>query len=902
MANKTVYPYGTGGSLPSSIGIINDLMTGGADKALSAEQGKVIGDTFGVRTILTSSFQSLAHYKDGYQLKANSEQIGKNIDNVPTSSLSGMVNVKIPVAGFDCVELVQADSSYEYGSLIVDSSNIVLATISVARGSSAALHELKVNLPNGSAYLVYSFATGNGKDVKLTRTDGIIPRLDKLAEEVNNEGSRIEKVEDELGKRDVTPEELSNLTHYKTGYQLKADSSQVGKNLDNVTTAAYSGFDNIIIPIDGYAKLSFMCLDSNYQYGSLFVDSEYTVLAGVTIARSGSAQIRQITVDIPVGAAYFVLMTYDEVTYDRTVTLYKEDGIIPRIEELEQKSDSAPTAPSSGVSLSLSPGRVDNAGSQIDDNKYVITEVIFGKFNIILNDDWRIYEGHLYDRSGKLVSYQILNPQVTWMGSGNWPDTWAGRTFYANTNSLPDWGMRLVLCKADQSAINEGEVPVKSYVNLTDAGLKMWIPEDLPNYDRALRRIDYLASLRWIPFAKVPNGYNADGGGDTGNAYFNFAGRVAIGVPYSDVAGTRKYVPNNVSIRTFMTATKNPRSLLYTEELHQNVSKYGMSYTSGHRRCYYGSVCNTFVGWVMGIYSDYLASRYHENLIDGLVTVAKGYQNAKPLDIVWFSGHVAIVSAVWLDEFGNRRYIEMAEMSTPYPYKILYTPEEFDYRTRNEVELHRWNGWENLSEPEDARDISQYVLGDVKQEIAYNPDIMCFAGDYAAFAEGDTIHLNARRNSVYTGVELYKDDVLLQTIDITGLSADTIVTPNTEDWVDVNLTSLNLTYGKYKARLTDGTNATDFTYFEVIDITFTATKSGNTITAFFSSNEGTPVSLERVKENGFPDNGVKPITADMVEAGQTTGFNVASGGYTSMMLIVKGDYGTAIKVIPILTS
>ena len=44
MANKTVYPYGTGGSLPSSIGLINDLKTGGVDKALTAEQGKVIGE------------------------------------------------------------------------------------------------------------------------------------------------------------------------------------------------------------------------------------------------------------------------------------------------------------------------------------------------------------------------------------------------------------------------------------------------------------------------------------------------------------------------------------------------------------------------------------------------------------------------------------------------------------------------------------------------------------------------------------------------------------------------------------------------------------------------------------------------------------------------------------------
>lgn len=44
MANQTIYPFGTGGSLPSNIGIVNDYHTGGADKALSAEVGKQIGE------------------------------------------------------------------------------------------------------------------------------------------------------------------------------------------------------------------------------------------------------------------------------------------------------------------------------------------------------------------------------------------------------------------------------------------------------------------------------------------------------------------------------------------------------------------------------------------------------------------------------------------------------------------------------------------------------------------------------------------------------------------------------------------------------------------------------------------------------------------------------------------
>lgn len=46
MANKTVYPFGIGGQMPSGIPIVDDLVTGGADKALSAEQGKVLNENF----------------------------------------------------------------------------------------------------------------------------------------------------------------------------------------------------------------------------------------------------------------------------------------------------------------------------------------------------------------------------------------------------------------------------------------------------------------------------------------------------------------------------------------------------------------------------------------------------------------------------------------------------------------------------------------------------------------------------------------------------------------------------------------------------------------------------------------------------------------------------------------
>lgn len=60
MANTTVYPFGTGGSLPSSVGIVNDPFTGGADKAFSAEQGKTLNES--LNSLSEIDLSSLTEY------------------------------------------------------------------------------------------------------------------------------------------------------------------------------------------------------------------------------------------------------------------------------------------------------------------------------------------------------------------------------------------------------------------------------------------------------------------------------------------------------------------------------------------------------------------------------------------------------------------------------------------------------------------------------------------------------------------------------------------------------------------------------------------------------------------------------------------------------------------------
>lgn len=882
MANKTVYPYGVGGELPAGIALVNDLKTGGVDKALTAEQGKVIGSMLiESRTYLASE---LTPFKTNLEYKADAGQIGKNLANVETytgTDTASTRTYRIPVSGAYQITYTKFNSGYDYGCLFLDASDVVISGVV---SNTSHPQPRTIGVPEGAATFIWTLFLSEGSCVL------DYYKLDSLEQGIEEADANIETLYNEIGKITIPQTTWINYTHYKDSYQFKADSSQVGKALSDVPTLAGSNYLNVKIPISGYSKLSFVQYNSGYQYGSLILDQNDVVLMGI-ISPSGESARRNV--NIPEGAAY-LLASFAGSSYNKNVILYKDNSVLTRIDALENNT---PTTVASGCGPVLKLGRLNSTNTISSSSAFYTTEPIFGAFYLELKTGWQVYEGHLVDKEGNMVCYQHYHPEVTTVSRRS------SMRIFSMMNVVPEFGLRLVICKSDQSAIPDNFDPFVSFVSLADAGLHRWIPDDLPNYERALRRIAYIQSPRWIALRKVPNGYPSSSSTtatNPQNTYFDLAGNMAFGVPYSDVAETRTYVPNNVSLKTFMTAVMNKRSLLYTEELHQGVSKYGRTYQQGNRRCYYGEVCSGFTAWVMGLKTLYLSYAYNDNTVPGLSTVAgANASNVRPLDLLWWNGHVAIVSDVLLDEFGNRKFIVIAEMTSPHPFRTIYTPAQFDSRMSS-GEIHRWTGWDNLPEPDEARDLSQYMLGDVRQEIQYNPDIMTYAGDYAAFAEGSKIYLNARRNSIYTGVELYKDDELLQTIDITGLSPDNILTSNDEDWVVVNLTGLNLTYGKYKARLTDGTNTTDYTYFEVVDITFTAEKTGSTVTAYFSSNEGTPVSLERVKTNGFAE-GYRPITAEMVEAGQATAFNVKSG-YPNLLLLVSGDYGDVCKTIPIPTS
>lgn len=77
------------------------------------------------------------------------------------------------------------------------------------------------------------------------------------------------------------------------------------------------------------------------------------------------------------------------------------------------------------------------------------------------------------------------------------------------------------------------------------------------------------------------------------------AGKTVTGFPYSSTEATDKFIGQNVSFETFLSAIPNPESKLYQ---------------SGHGalgRCNYGIVCNGFVRYILGIPYRVNTQRWH---------------------------------------------------------------------------------------------------------------------------------------------------------------------------------------------------------------------------------------------------------------------------------------------------
>lgn len=182
MANQTVYPFGTNGSLPASVGIVNDLRTGGVDKALSAEQGVVIGEELYGKGRTHIDLSVLTEY--GVYVTIDTNKWAE-------STTTGFVF--IPVSPGEKYKVYASRDKYTVYFVTQDSSHTAGTTPTYATGYSEAIpvnansESEQFTIPEDGHFIVlWTTASSNRMDVSVYKieedvvTTGLVGRVDTV--------------------------------------------------------------------------------------------------------------------------------------------------------------------------------------------------------------------------------------------------------------------------------------------------------------------------------------------------------------------------------------------------------------------------------------------------------------------------------------------------------------------------------------------------------------------------------------------------------------------------------------------------------------------------------------------------------------------------------------------------
>lgn len=440
--------------------------------------------------------------------------------------------------------------------------------------------------------------------------------------------------------------------------------------------------------------------------------------------------------------------------------------------------------------------------------------------------------------------------------------------------------MCITFCRADDGALSPDDPIVKKLEMLDE---HLMYDTDVyysqhPEWKAGKLRGNQLQRCYWESIEKVPAWPNSN------SQYYN-KGKHHISGPYSATKMDGMYIGHNVSFKTFLSATKNRRSVLYTEDIGRNISAYGFTYGDGFGYAFYGFDCNAFVAWVLN--SDiYCTPATYPLNIQATQVQNPIAENLQVLDVIKTTGHVSIITDIIRDKVGNIKYLIWSESVPPYPRMTPYTPAQFAARLAND------NGtvWrptipsgsiQFVEEPLVAGEDEQFV-----NNYKGNPYICTYHGDDANFVEGYKIVLNINRGE-FTQLEIYKNNTLTNTLDLSQDSE-----------IDLDVTSYCNTYGVYKARLKKGSTYSDYTTFNVVQANVSYTLNGKNITIYFSSANAQAYYLEYQFSDGpAPNSRMHILTPTEIDNGECTLNWGAPSGMTLKVFFKVDYYGTIEKAI-----
>ena len=360
-----------------------------------------------------------------------------------------------------------------------------------------------------------------------------------------------------------------------------------------------------------------------------------------------------------------------------------------------------------------------------------------------------------------------------------------------------------------------------------------------------LSRIKQMRDIKYIPVADLP--YN--------NGTYA-AGTEIIGLPYSSVRKTDKFIGYNVSLHTFMTALHNPNSVLYTK-----------TSTDSHAETWYGTNCSTFVSYVYDSpYHNATAIFASMDFIEPIeVADMKLCDAANMIEDDAKGGHVVIISGIVRDKSGNIKTVEISESDGVGVSKTTMPYEAFLYQF---VELQGYKMYRNTDLYKTSYVPSEFVHvfdNEPVENYVYS-DLCTDLGDKATIRTDETITLQPLATNGYTAIKLYRK----------GVEVGSYNVENTE------LTGLDA--GKYFAKLYPETDNSDTSF-----IICSVSVSQNEKRYIFSGEYGTPIRVQFKNSTGFTLYAYD-LTDEDIERGYAD-IDYSNTEATTVCVPFKNEYG-----------
>ena len=248
-----------------------------------------------------------------------------------------------------------------------------------------------------------------------------------------------------------------------------------------------------------------------------------------------------------------------------------------------------------------------------------------------------------------------------------------------------------------------------------------------------LKRAKQFANVRWIPVASMPKSVSSD--------YSNFPEKTVPGhwapdyprkgLPYSSARYEEKYIGTNVLLETFMTALKNPKSVLYTRDW----TGKGPRMSS-----WYGIVCSGYASYCLDLPEFRNTSRWRDY---GDIEVIKleSAQQMKLGDTMLSQSHVVVITDIVRDETGKVLRLTVSESVLPLVAVNEFSAEEFErYWIPNGYMICRYKNIDQVTYTP-----SPFVKVEGDPELPpyeYNTAFMTDYGEKADYKLGESVEFN----------------------------------------------------------------------------------------------------------------------------------------------------------------